>query len=98
MIQKTFGNEAIGRTQIKKWFRRFKEGRTSAVSDERSGRPSTSGTQVIIDKLRFAVLDNRRITIRELTDALGLSVGSVQSILIEDLGMKRLSAKFVPNC
>ena len=26
MIQKTFGNQAMGRTQVKEWFRWFKEG------------------------------------------------------------------------
>jgi hypothetical protein len=26
MIQKAFGNEAAGRTQVKEWFRQFKEG------------------------------------------------------------------------
>jgi AraC-like DNA-binding protein len=49
----------------------------------------------MIDKVRSAVLDNRRITIRELSDELGLSFGSVQSILTEDLGKNRVSAKFV---
>jgi hypothetical protein len=40
---------------------------------------------------------NQRITIRELSDELGLSFGSVQSILTEDFGMKHVSAKFVPK-
>lgn len=28
MIHKAFGNEALGHTQAKEWFRQFKEGRT----------------------------------------------------------------------
>jgi len=31
------------------WFRRFKEGRTSVESDPRSGRPSTSRNEEMID-------------------------------------------------
>jgi hypothetical protein len=38
-----------------------------------------------------------RTTIRELSEELGLSFGLVQSILTEDTGMKRISAKFVPK-
>ena len=37
MIQKAFVDESMGITQIKKWYRRFKNGRTSVDSDPRSG-------------------------------------------------------------
>jgi len=50
-----------------------------------------------IDKAHSAMLDNQQITIRELSDELGLSFGSIQSILIEDMGMKCVSVKFVPK-
>jgi hypothetical protein len=49
------------------------------------------------EKVHSAILDNWRITNRELSDELGLSFSLVQSILTEDLGMKRVSAKFVPK-
>jgi hypothetical protein len=97
MIQKAFGNKAMGCTQVKEWFRQFKKGRKSAKSDERSGSPSTSRNQLVIDKVCFAMLDNRRIIIRELSDKVGLPFASIQSILTEDLGMKHISAKFVPK-
>ena len=84
MIQKGFGNEALGCTQIKEWFRWCKEGRTSVESDEHSGRPATGRNQLMIDKVHSAMLDNRRITIIELFDKLGLSFCLVQSILMED--------------
>jgi hypothetical protein len=34
--------------------------------------------QMMIDKVRFAVLDNQRITIKDLSEELGLSIGSEQ--------------------
>jgi len=37
LLQQAFGEDAIGRTQVFDWFRRFKEGRTSVESDLRSG-------------------------------------------------------------
>jgi hypothetical protein len=49
------------------------------------------------DKMCSAILDNWKITIGELSDELGLSFVSVQSILTEDLGIKLVSVKFVPK-
>ena len=72
MIQKAFGNKAMGRTRIKEWFKQFKEGWTSVESDKSSGSLSTSRNQLMIDKVHSAMLDNCRITITELSDELGL--------------------------
>jgi len=43
------------------------------------------------------VLNNRRITIREVAEDVGISVGSCHEIFSDILGMKRVSAKFVPK-
>ncbi|KAL7630775.1 UNVERIFIED_CONTAM: hypothetical protein RMT77_019010 [Armadillidium vulgare] len=45
---------------------------------------------------RFGDSDHR-LTIREVFDELNLSFYAVQSMLIEDLKMRRMSAKFVPK-
>ena len=42
------------------------------------------------------ILDNRRITIREVTDDVGVSFGSCQAIFMDVLGMKHAAAKIVP--
>jgi len=39
MLKIAFGKEATCRTQTYKWWKRFKEGRTSVDDDSRSGRP-----------------------------------------------------------
>ena len=77
MILKASGTDTMGHTQVEEWFRWFKEGRMSVEGDERSGRPSTSRNQLTIDKMCSTMLDNQRITIRELSDKSELSLGSV---------------------
>ena len=52
----------MGCTQIMEWFRQFIERQLSVKIDERSGRPSMSRNQLIIDKVCSAVLGNQRIT------------------------------------
>ena len=57
LLQQAYAEDAMDRTQVFDWFRRFKEGRTSTESDPRSGRPSTSRNEEIITKLEqsFAI-------------------------------------------
>ena len=50
-IQQAFENEALSPTQIKQWFKRFKDGRASVESDPRSGRPSTSRNEEAMDHI-----------------------------------------------
>ena len=85
----------MGRTQVFDWFRRFKECRTSVESDPRSGRPSTSRNEEMIAIVRTIVRNNRRLTVREIADGCGISVGSCEAILTDDLHMKRVWVEFV---
>ena len=42
-------------------------------------------------------MNDRRITIREVADDIGISIGSCHEIFSNALGMKRVAAKFVPK-
>jgi len=42
-------------------------------------------------------MQDRRITLRELAEEVGVSIGSVYSIFTADLGLRRVSGKFVPK-
>jgi len=57
LLQQAYGEDAMGRTQVFDWFRRFKKCRTSVESDLRSGRPSTSRKRKWLLKLEqsFAI-------------------------------------------
>lgn len=46
-------------------------------------------------QVRTLVMHDRRITIREIADEVNISIGSVHTILTEDLGMRRIAAKFM---
>jgi len=97
LLQQAYGAYAMGRTQVFDWFRRYKEGRTSVESDPRSGRPSTSRNEEMIAKVRKIFRNNRRLAVREIADDCGISVGSCDANLTDDLHMKRVCATFVPR-
>ncbi|UYV71132.1 RAD54L2 [Cordylochernes scorpioides] len=80
---------------------RLSEGREDVNDEERAGRSSTSTTDEKINEVEKMILANRRITVREVAEDLNISIGSCHSIFINDLGMRRVAAKFVPkllNC
>ena len=79
------GESILSRTQVQLWYNRFKEGRPE--------RPSTSTTDENIEAVKKMILDNCRITIREVADDAGISFGSCQAILTDVLDMKRAAAK-----
>ena len=94
-IRKVFGNEALSPSQIKQWFKRFKDGRASVECDPRSGRPSTSQKEEVINQVREKMLEDRRLTVQEIVAEVGISTGSVHSILTENLNLQKVPAKFV---
>jgi hypothetical protein len=97
MIKNVFGDDSMSKAQIKLWYSRFKDGRESVESDRRSGRPSKSRTPENVESVRAASNENRRLTVRELEEDLGIPRTIVSPILTEDLGKKRMAAKFVPR-
>ncbi|KAL4123165.1 hypothetical protein QTP88_015388 [Uroleucon formosanum] len=61
MLLLAYGDETMSRARVFEWFKRFKEGRTTVESDEREGRPSTSRNEEMIQKIRTAIRDMRRV-------------------------------------
>ncbi|KAJ4426506.1 hypothetical protein ANN_27320, partial [Periplaneta americana] len=96
-IQQVFGEDAMGVTQIKEWFNRFKDGRTSAESEQRCGRPQTARSAAVVERVRNLVMADHRLTVREIAEEVGVSKDSAHAILRDDLNMNRVAAKFVPK-
>jgi len=61
--------------------------RESVESEPHSGRPSTSRNKVIKDEILKKVLEDRRLTVRDIATKVEISIGSVHSILTENLHM-----------
>ena len=62
-----------------------------------ASRPSTSVNDDIIEKVKKTVLENRRVGIIEVAEALNISNGSTLHIVVHVLGMKRVAARLVPK-
>jgi len=87
----------MGHSQTFQWFSLFKAGRTSIDDDECSGRPVSSSTPVMIERVRQIICEDRHRTIDEVSILVGISHGTCHKILTEDLKMRRVESKFVPR-
>ena len=73
MLTKAYGESAMSKTKVYRQYNRFQDGRED---NERSGRPSTLTTDENVEKVKEIVMNDRRITIREVADDVGISIGS----------------------
>ena len=72
MLTVTFGDFTMSKTQGQLRYNRFKEGHARS--------PQLSTTDENIEAVKKIILDNRPITIREIADDVGISLGSCQAI------------------
>jgi len=92
-----YGNNAMKKTEVYKWVKRFPEGRESVTDEERSGRPATSRNKGNIAKIRQIVRENRRLTVRSTEEQVKIDRETVRKILTEDLDLRKVCTKTVPK-
>ena len=92
-----YGSSAQSYAQVKFWVGEFKRGRTSFEDEARSGRPLDATDEEIAKKVQDLVYSDRRIQVEEIAQALDISHGSISTILHDHLGMRKLTARWVPK-
>jgi len=80
MLKLLYGDAVVTMKTLYRWFERFRNGCESVEDEERSGHPSTSKTQENIERVSEMIRSNRQLTIREISEDLNISYGSVQNI------------------
>jgi len=83
---------------VKNWVAQFKCCDFSTCDAPRPGRQKTVTIPEIIDQIRELILEARRISAKSIAEQLGITRERVGPIILEDLPMQKLSAKWVPKC
>lgn len=86
MSQKAFGVQTILERNVYEWYKQCKEGKERIEDEERSGRPPTSTDKAHVRKIKDLVFANRRLTISDFTDDVGISKGPVNTVLKKCFG------------
>ena len=92
-----YGSSAPSYAQVKFWVGEFKRGRTSLEDEARSGRPLDATYEEMCKKVRDPVYSDRRIQVEEIAQELGISHGSVSTIVHDRSGMRKLTVRWVPK-
>ena len=98
ILIETLGEHAPSYANVKNWVTQFKHDDFSTCDAPRPGRRKTVTTPEIIDQIHELILEDRRISAKSIVEQLGISRERVGSIILEDLDMRKLSAKWVPKC
>jgi hypothetical protein len=96
MLREAFGEHSLSQTAVFEWHSCFKASWVSDRDDKCSGQTSSSKTTENIEKIRELIHEDRRWTIHELADTVGISYGVCQEILTENLNMRHIAAKSIP--
>jgi hypothetical protein len=94
LVQKAYGNEALNRSKVFRWYSRFRDGREQVEDEERGGSPKSTWTEVDVAVVDL-VKNDRWITSRMIADSLNITKTVVLCILKEDLGKRKFCARFV---
>jgi len=65
--------------------------------DPRSGQTKTQRTGANVDRVQTLVHSDQRLGVRVIAEELNMNMETVQPVVKEDLGMRKISAKMVPQ-
>jgi len=88
MLKDAFAEQPLSQARTFEWFKRFKDGRESVEERKHSGQPSKCTTPEMIAKVHEVILEDRRQTIHNVCNCTGLSYGSCQHILADELNIR----------
>ena len=97
LINKAYGSAAMSRAIVYRWYSRFRDGREDVKDDARNGRPSTERTDENVESVRRLLKVDCRTTLQMIADRLNIGKETVRRIVTEDLGERKICARFVPH-
>ena len=97
MLQTAFGQSCMNRASVFEWYKKFKEGRESVRDDERCGRSKEVRTPELIGQIKNFMDKDRRVSIKTISAQFDIRVGTVRTIIREELKMRKICVKFVPR-
>jgi len=98
ILKETLGEYVPSYGTVKNWVVQFKRGDFSTCDAPRPGRPKTVTTPEIIDQIHELILEDRLISAKSIAEQLGISCERVGSIVLENLDIRKISAKWFPKC
>ena len=96
-LTSVYGKDVMSKTGVYQWCSMFEAGRSSIDRAPGSGRPQSSLTQNNIARVDHLIREDRRRSIKDLSNDLDLPNTTVRRILHDELGYRKVSARWVPK-
>lgn len=93
-MQDVYGKQCPSKTTVVEWCRKFSNGRQSTADLDlpRSGAPRhAKSDDTNVAAVRTAVVENRRVRVRELADRFDISVGTIHAVIHVNINAFRYS-------
>ena len=87
-MQKAYGNETLNRSNVFRWYSRFRDRKELVEDDERGGSSKWTRSEVYIVAVVDLVKNDLRIASRMIADSVNIPKTVVLRILKEDLGTR----------
>lgn len=96
-ISKTFGYQLVSESTIRRWNKEFNRERASLKDEIRGGRIPSVVTTENIEKVRSLIIENPKVSCRDIMEDVGIGASSTQKILHEHLLVRKIFTKWVPH-
>ena len=97
MLYTAFGASCMNRASVFEWHKRFKEARESVRDDERCGRSKEVNRTELMGQIKKFMDKDRRVSIETISAQFDVSVGTLHTIICEELKMQKICVKLVPR-
>lgn len=97
LLGEAYGDKALSRNRVYSWYKMFKEGREDTNAQTGKGHLHYVRTKENVNLLDNLIKEDRRKSVNILVLESGLSRGTVERIIKDDLNLSKLSARWVPR-
>ncbi|GFS00607.1 histone-lysine N-methyltransferase SETMAR [Elysia marginata] len=96
-LQSVYGEHVISRTQVYHWCNLFEAGHSDLTDSEARERSITATSEDNVKRVDELIRQDRRLKLHEIASSLEISESSAHRIVFDELGYRKVSARWVPK-
>ena len=94
MVNAAYGDQALSRSNVFRWYGRLRDGREDSEDHPRSGRSTECRNDNNVEKISQLLLQNPHLSLRMLADEVNNGKDTVRKIVVEDLRKRKICSLF----
>jgi len=95
MVNAAYVDQALSRSNVFRWYGRFRDGREDIEDDPRIGLPTECGNDNDVEKISQLLLQNRHLLLRMLAEEVNVGKDTVIRTVVDVLRKREICSCFV---